>query len=120
MSCIKCKSDRIANVSSKASDLHWVSIAGIEKDGYLPSDMGIGGGDYTSFNWCLDCGQIQDKFPLELCALEKGETEDGECLECGEPTEYCECEGEKDTKMVKCKGCGEWTSKADKLDCECK
>jgi hypothetical protein len=111
MTC-KCGSNRIASVNSKASDLHFVSIGENEQDGYLPSDMGIGGGDYVEFSWCLNCGQIQDDFPLKPCALEMGENEDGECRKCGELTEDCECK-------TKCKECGEWTSKADLLDCVC-
>lgn len=42
-----------------------------EKDGYVPSDMGIGGGDYIEFEWCLDCGQIQGTFPRLMTELEK-------------------------------------------------
>ena len=111
--CKTCKSDRIASVSSKASDLHCVQIVGgNEHDGYLPSDMGIGGGDYVEFSWCLNCGQIQGKFPLPPCELESGVNEDGECSKCGELTEDCTCK-------TKCVECGEWTSKTDKMDCVC-
>ena len=28
--------------------------------------MGIGGGDYIEFAYCLDCGQIQKDFPVDL------------------------------------------------------
>jgi hypothetical protein len=35
-------------------------------DGYVPSKMGIGGGDYMEFSYCLDCGQIQGKFPVKV------------------------------------------------------
>ncbi len=34
-------------------------------DGYVPYNMGIGGGDYIEAIYCLDCGQIQGKFPIE-------------------------------------------------------
>jgi len=66
MSCITCKSERVANISSKPSDMNHVSLNTVEREkaGYVPCDMGIGGGDYIRFSWCLDCGQMQGKFPL--------------------------------------------------------
>ena len=39
-------------------------------DGYVPYDMGVGGGDYFKLKWCLDCGQIQGAFPLPQTELE--------------------------------------------------
>lgn len=74
MTCQTCSSERIAKVHAKASDLHHVKIARNEHDGYLPHDFGIGGGDDVDFSYCLDCGQIQGKFPLELTELEQKET----------------------------------------------
>lgn len=76
MSCCRCKSPRVASIGSKSSDLNVVSIGDAEKEGYVPRDMGIGGGDYIEFKWCLDCGQIQREFPLPKCELETGEDED--------------------------------------------
>lgn len=66
MICDKCGSDRIMGISSKASDLHFVEYdkLEIEHDGYLPHDLGIGGGDYVEFEYCLDCGKIQGVFPI--------------------------------------------------------
>jgi hypothetical protein len=32
--------------------------------------MGIGGGDYVAFSYCLDCGQIQGDFPLPETGME--------------------------------------------------
>jgi hypothetical protein len=69
-----CKHVRAACVSAKCSDLCWVKILnrdGQEHDGYVPDDMGIGGGDYVDFNYCLDCGQIQGKWPLPTTQLER-------------------------------------------------
>jgi hypothetical protein len=37
---------------------------------YLPSDLGIGGGDDSEFDYCLDCGQIQGTFPMPPTCLE--------------------------------------------------
>lgn len=73
MNCRNCNSTRIANVNAKASDLFFVSIGDKEEDGYLPRDMGIGGGDYLKMSYCLDCGQIQGKFPLPKVELEEKE-----------------------------------------------
>lgn len=58
-------------ISAKSSDMNLVRFGEKEKDGYVPSDMGIGGGDYIEFEWCLDCGQIQGTFPRLMTELEK-------------------------------------------------
>jgi hypothetical protein len=37
-----------------------------EHDGYVPTDCGIGDkgfGDYVEIKVCLDCGQLQGKWP---------------------------------------------------------
>lgn len=70
MNCQQCNSDRIVCISAKCSDLSFVSVDTKENDGYVPEDLGIGGGDYIDFNHCLECGQIQGTFPLPLCLLE--------------------------------------------------
>ena len=36
----------------------------IDHDGYVKYNMNIGGGDEISFRYCLECGQLQGKFPL--------------------------------------------------------
>jgi hypothetical protein len=43
---------------------------GFFSDGYVPSDIGIGGDDYIDFIYCLECGQIQDEFPLTITSIE--------------------------------------------------
>ena len=71
MTC-RCGSDRIASLSAKSSDLNFIRVGDNSKEGYGPSDMGIGGGDYVEFDWCLNCGQIQHiNFPLPKCQLER-------------------------------------------------
>jgi hypothetical protein len=35
-----------------------------EHDGYVPSNLGIGSGDYIEIQYCLDCGQLQGEFPI--------------------------------------------------------
>jgi hypothetical protein len=71
MVCQKCKSERILSVNAKCSDLCNISINGQNKNGYVPHDLGIGGGDYVEFELCLDCGQIQGQFPLAKAELEE-------------------------------------------------
>ena len=54
-------------VSGKVSDMCWMEYlkTGVEYDGYVPSGLGIGSGDYIEFDYCLACGQIQDeRFPF--------------------------------------------------------
>lgn len=63
--CFKCESERILRVSGKCSDLVSVEMDDREYGGYVPEDVGIGGGDYIEFSYCLDCGQIQDSFPVD-------------------------------------------------------
>jgi hypothetical protein len=48
-----------------------VDLAGLREQGYVPRDLGIGGGDDVHFAYCLDCGQIQGKFPLPITRMEE-------------------------------------------------
>jgi hypothetical protein len=41
-----------------------------QHNGYVPEDMNIGGIDYLEFRFCLDCGQMQNKWPLPKTELE--------------------------------------------------
>jgi hypothetical protein len=70
MACQKCEGERIVNINAKCSDLCFASIGDKEKDGYVPDDMGVGGGDYVEFSMCLECGQVQGNFPLPKSRLE--------------------------------------------------
>jgi hypothetical protein len=72
MACIHCGSERVAYVSAKCSDRCDVAIGDHERSGYVPTGMGIGGGDYVRFAWCLDCMRIQTAAPLPPTALEGG------------------------------------------------
>lgn len=65
MECIKCKSDKILSINGKCNDMCFTTYKGKERDGYVPRDLGVGGGDYVSFELCLNCGQVQDTFPKE-------------------------------------------------------
>jgi hypothetical protein len=64
MSCIECESDRIISINAKVSDLFVIKYNKKEHDGYVPHDIGLGGGDNLEFDLCLECGQVQDDFPV--------------------------------------------------------
>jgi len=73
MACQRCKSERVVDISGKTSDMCSVQLGEKEINDYVPSDMGIGGGDYIRFNLCLDCGQVQGAFPIAETQLESEE-----------------------------------------------
>jgi len=63
MKC-NCGSERILSVSCKVSDMCSAQLDGRYHDGYVPSGLNIGGGDYLEFKMCLDCGQHVGTFPV--------------------------------------------------------
>ena len=64
MSCDSCGSERILSVNAKCSDMFTAELNMNNYEGYVPYDLGIGGGDYIEFDLCLKCGKIQGHFPL--------------------------------------------------------
>lgn len=74
MNCQKCNSERIIHVQAKCSELcteSLVNLAHRHQQGYVSSDIGLdSGGDYIRLKYCLECGQIQGKFPLPLASIE--------------------------------------------------
>ena len=42
-----------------------------DHNGYVPSDMGIGGGNYVELELCLDCGHTNGQWPLPESKLER-------------------------------------------------
>lgn len=76
ISCQSCVSNRIISISSKSSDLNDVQIGSVNHDGYLPDDLGIGGGDYVEFDFCANCGTIRGTWPLPLTNIERGNEDD--------------------------------------------
>jgi hypothetical protein len=67
--CSNCHSPRLAYISAKCSDLFFIKVNNDEKHDYVPYNLGIGGGDYVQFTYCLQCGKIQDnvddlQFPI--------------------------------------------------------
>jgi hypothetical protein len=77
MSCQTCKSDKIARVGGKTSDRCTVDGPGglTGEPDYVPDGIGIGGGDYIQFSYCLNCGTIQGDWPKQAPVAEDGEGE---------------------------------------------
>lgn len=90
MGCQRCGSDRVPKIYAKCNDLFNAELGDEEIDDHVPSDMGIGSGDYVRMHYCLDCGQIQGTFPLPPTQLETGEEvdEDDEDIDVGGDDEY--------------------------------
>jgi hypothetical protein len=78
MNCKKCNSDRITSIYAKCSDLFNLEYKSSSYEGYVLDNIGIGGGDDVSFKYCLECGQIQNSFPVNDPVLNY-------CF-CGEPS----------------------------------
>jgi len=65
--CQRCGSDQIAFVSAKCPDgVMSESPSGVWVEATLvPLGVGLGSsGEYVDVCWCLDCGQLQGKFPI--------------------------------------------------------
>lgn len=75
MSDHECK--RLASVNAKCSDMCCYTSEDLTtEDDYVPSGRGIDGdgkgyGDYIIFDYCLDCGRIQGKFPIKKAKKQK-------------------------------------------------
>lgn len=75
-SCRRCNSPRIIHVNAKASDRCFISSATQEHAGYVLKGLGIGGGDYVEFSYCLECGQMQGTFPKGKAEIEESSESD--------------------------------------------
>jgi len=64
MACQSCGSLRLASISAKCSDCCCFWYRDDEHQGYAPHHVGVGGGDYVEIQWCLECGQIQESWPV--------------------------------------------------------
>jgi hypothetical protein len=64
--CIKCNSIKLLSVCGHSRDSFDMTNleTGEEYDGYVPEEIGIGGGDDVEFIYCANCGQIQGAFPV--------------------------------------------------------
>lgn len=55
-----CSNPKIATIMGKCSDLCSIRMKNIKYNGYVPYNIGIGGGDYLNLTVCLTCGKLQD------------------------------------------------------------
>jgi hypothetical protein len=69
--CQSCKSERIISIYGKCDDHCSVNIGENNHEGYVPCDLGVGGGDDIELDYCADCGQLQGDFPLQPTKLEE-------------------------------------------------
>lgn len=67
MACSQCKSERIISITGKCDDRFFARQLdnNVEHEGYVPYEIGMKGGDYIEFKYCLDCGQIQNWIKAE-------------------------------------------------------
>jgi len=65
MPCQKCNSERVLGVSGKTSDMCSMRLGATRHSDYVTYDLNLGGGDYLEFDLCLECGQLQGKWPVE-------------------------------------------------------
>jgi hypothetical protein len=73
--CQHRSSTRLDHIRAHCSDRCSVDLAGRHEYGYVPRDLGVGDGDDVQFAYCLDCGQIQRRFPLRPTLLEEVRSE---------------------------------------------
>lgn len=69
MNCQRCQSERLVRIGAKCADrcsTIMLSRKIVWGDGYAPCIPNVTGSeeDYISFTACLECGQLQGKFPV--------------------------------------------------------
>ena len=99
MNCIQCDSDRILEISGKCSDMCGLNFKGVDYDGDVPNDLGIGGGDYIEVDICLACGMVQG---LSDHPDPEFYTDNDQVVWCSE----CEGTGINPHDQATCKCCG--------------
>lgn len=76
--CLECTSKRLAEFSAKLTEGCQVYIGERQYEGHLPDDLNIGDTDTVSFIYCLDCGMLQDDWPLDSTMIEDEEEDEEE------------------------------------------
>lgn len=83
--CQRCGSTRMSRVNGKCDDCFTSCVGrGPDKQGYPDMKSGISQDHgYMEFSYCIDCGQIQGKWPRPKLAIERlyereGHTREGE------------------------------------------
>ncbi len=55
----ECTHERKVLAAGKCSDSAFFRLPdGAEREGYVPSGIGLGEGKYFEFEFCIDCGKI--------------------------------------------------------------
>jgi hypothetical protein len=67
MKCQRCQSERVIGVFAGCQDRCVLEIQGRNfGPDYIPrGSLPFGSGDEVDFKVCLECGQMQGKFPIE-------------------------------------------------------
>lgn len=60
-----CDCTKLIYITAKCRDMCDIEYEGQYHDGYVPSHLGIGEGDYISFAYCPECGKVEGEFPLK-------------------------------------------------------
>jgi hypothetical protein len=65
--CDKCKSKRLLEIYVQGRDTHNLEYNNQSYEGYMPEGIGLYGnyGDAIQFKLCMQCGKVQDSFPIE-------------------------------------------------------
>lgn len=79
--CQVCLSERIASVYAHSKDLSSISYRGHTTDGYFQNIDNVCDGDDMDITVCLDCGQLQGKWPVKDPKFQQ------ECWNCDEEQE---------------------------------
>jgi len=73
MICKFCQSTKMVAIQAKCEDTFTIQdlSSGKTFSGYVPKDLGMGGGDYIRFKLCLACKRIQSPMltPQEIDIL---------------------------------------------------
>jgi hypothetical protein len=73
MICQRCRNLRVISIIAHCNDCCLVSSPAQPQGlpGYQPCDIGLGkNSDHIKMSWCLDCGQIQGKWPIPKAQVE--------------------------------------------------
>lgn len=64
--CQRCESNRIAFLGGQSNDYGYAHFQGKTQEGYLPFVKNLCDCDGCDFSVCLDCGQVQGNFPVDI------------------------------------------------------
>lgn len=76
--CQKCKKRTVANIHGKVSDMFDMNMGEFSYNGYVLEGLNIGGADYIEFDFCISCGQMQGKFPIDWKKIQSDNFSDDE------------------------------------------